>query len=102
MLLSPSDLTRLGLFKSYSALRSACTAGKLAEPYRLPGGQPRWEGRAVLAAIGASPDTPAEPPLNNRGESLPGNELASCIARPGGKGSHVPIDGLALNALQEG
>lgn len=53
MLLSPSDLTALGLFKSYSALRSACVAGKLAQPYRLPGGQPRWEARAVLAAIGA-------------------------------------------------
>jgi hypothetical protein len=77
MLLSPSDLTRLGLFKSYSALRSACASGKLAEPYRLPGGQPRWEARAVLAAIGASPGIPAEPPLNNRGQLLPGNGLTS-------------------------
>ena len=60
LLLGPSDLTRLGMVKSYSAIQAAVKAGKLARPYRLPGGQPRWEARAVLAAIGAPAENPNE------------------------------------------
>jgi hypothetical protein len=59
MLLSPSDLKRVGLFKSYSAIQHACKGGKLTQPYRLPGGWPRWEARDVLAAIGVPADMPA-------------------------------------------
>lgn len=59
MLVGPSDLQRLGLFKSYSAIQHACKARKLAQPYRLPGGWPRWEARDILQAIGAPAHIPA-------------------------------------------
>src|SRR4051794_39095378 len=43
----------------------------------------------------------AEPHHNARGETVPGNGLASCIARPGGKGSRVLIDEVAFDAWLE-
>jgi hypothetical protein len=58
MLVGPSDLQRLGLFKSYGAIQRAWKGGRLAQPYRLPGGWPRWEARDILGAIGASVHLP--------------------------------------------
>lgn len=46
-LLFTSDLRRLGVARSYDGLKA------LPPPMKLPGGRLAWEGRAILAAIGA-------------------------------------------------
>jgi len=53
-LIGPGELKLLGVFHSYGAIDRACRCGKLAMPYRLPGGRPRWEGRAILSMLEAS------------------------------------------------
>ena len=60
----------------------------------------RLEGAFTEAAIRALIYR-AEPHLDSRGEPVPGNGLAACIARPGGKGSRVLIDEIAFDAWLE-
>jgi hypothetical protein len=60
LLIGPSDLVRLGLFRSYDPIKQAYRSGKLAVPYRLPNGRPLWEGRDILKLLGASVEIPVE------------------------------------------
>ena len=46
------DLARLRVIKSYDGLR------KLPPPLRVPAETKCWEGRAILAFIGATPELP--------------------------------------------